>query len=517
MVGFMQKLNERIWDVFERVCNQKLRNLALDTNKDKLGTGCEWTTGPGVALKNLRGKKIVDIARDPQEITRKMQETLRSDPKQKHAFGMTLEETTLRLWFYDGAAASFVVSDTFNLHGDWKKLVHVFIFLGIAEGGGDDKTMIMHDDSEPNRKSMGMDVQDATETVSLKSYFGETPGMTAIFAAEVEQRTLQSQANGDGSSNELVFNRIVIEATGQSFATLRHFDRILEALKGGLRGTALHEAGFLHTDISTENIFFMQRNLPLSNSEGNPLSSSASIPPKAERDLVPVLVDFETALSVGNSQIMGMDEDTSRIQMGSWRFMASEVQKQDWIFMPPASENVDVDSKTSNRLGIKPTLMPFRQHALHDVESFVWIAIWMLFNFATPGIYFPYGYQEEYRVLFPASVGETFDKRELNVAVLGRAMRRALPSEFGVLRLTIEAWTRSMIESFQSAYEHAALRSGSEPNPAGLKLSEKGRDAVQKSMEYLEELRDVVKVDERLQTKLTAVRTTIWRKDIDLA
>ncbi|KAF9067461.1 hypothetical protein BDP27DRAFT_914540 [Rhodocollybia butyracea] len=55
---------------------------------------------------------------------------MRNDARRRFAFGLTIEDTSARLWYHD--RDTLVCSTPFDVHINWKELVHVFLALGSA-------------------------------------------------------------------------------------------------------------------------------------------------------------------------------------------------------------------------------------------------------------------------------------------------------------------------------------------------------------------------------------------------
>jgi len=71
-----------------------------------------------------------------------MHEIMRTDPRRRYVLGLTIEDTKARFWFHD--RCNVVGSDIFDIHTDWKKLVHIFYALSVlsSEDLGFDSTCL---------------------------------------------------------------------------------------------------------------------------------------------------------------------------------------------------------------------------------------------------------------------------------------------------------------------------------------------------------------------------------------
>ncbi|KAF9073803.1 hypothetical protein BDP27DRAFT_1197548, partial [Rhodocollybia butyracea] len=66
---------------------------------------------------------------------------MRNDARRRFAFSLTIEDTTVRLWYHD--RDTIVCSEPFDVHTVRMELVHVFLALGSASNAdlGFDTTM----------------------------------------------------------------------------------------------------------------------------------------------------------------------------------------------------------------------------------------------------------------------------------------------------------------------------------------------------------------------------------------
>ncbi|CCL98316.1 uncharacterized protein FIBRA_00310 [Fibroporia radiculosa] len=116
----------------------------------------------------------------------------------------------------------------------------------------------------------------------------------------------------------------------------------------------LHEAGWVHRDISLGNVL--------------------------ERDGVVKLADFEYAKRLdGTSQ--------HEIRTGTADFMAVEVDEQNYIFIPRLAEEDDIDQLFANNLKLNTSLNktqqllpPLRYNPLHEFESVWWMGVYVIFR-----------------------------------------------------------------------------------------------------------------------------------------
>ncbi|THU96195.1 hypothetical protein K435DRAFT_664929 [Dendrothele bispora CBS 962.96] len=56
---------------------------------------------------------------------------MRNDARRRFVFGLTMEDTKIRLWFHDRAVV--LASEAFDLHRDWRQFVHILVALGTAD------------------------------------------------------------------------------------------------------------------------------------------------------------------------------------------------------------------------------------------------------------------------------------------------------------------------------------------------------------------------------------------------
>ncbi|KAF9264973.1 hypothetical protein L218DRAFT_899195 [Marasmius fiardii PR-910] len=94
-------------------------------------------------------KKNVDpVKMNYRKVIWSMHEMMRNDSRRRFVFGLTIENTTVRLWFHN--RATLVASDSFDLHRDWQQMVHILVALGTADRKdlGYDDTMSLHDRKE---------------------------------------------------------------------------------------------------------------------------------------------------------------------------------------------------------------------------------------------------------------------------------------------------------------------------------------------------------------------------------
>ncbi|KAG7096518.1 hypothetical protein E1B28_003947 [Marasmius oreades] len=83
-----------------------------------------------------------------QKVVWSMNEVMRNDPRRRFVFGLTIENTTGRLWFHN--RANLVASQPFDLHDDRKHVAHILVALGTADRVrlGYDDTITLHDRQE---------------------------------------------------------------------------------------------------------------------------------------------------------------------------------------------------------------------------------------------------------------------------------------------------------------------------------------------------------------------------------
>ncbi|KAF9067463.1 hypothetical protein BDP27DRAFT_1422886 [Rhodocollybia butyracea] len=96
-----------------------------------------------------------------------------NDSHRRFTFGLTIEDTTTRLWYHD--RGTLVCSTPFDANTNWRELIHVFLALGSASHAdlGFDTTMRLISIDEERSPTYGIDVVDADgvtrtfETVSV--------------------------------------------------------------------------------------------------------------------------------------------------------------------------------------------------------------------------------------------------------------------------------------------------------------------------------------------------------------
>ncbi|KAF9064560.1 hypothetical protein BDP27DRAFT_1333427 [Rhodocollybia butyracea] len=82
------------------------------------------------ALEVKKVDKEANRFDDFQKIIWSLHHIMRNDARRRFAFGLTIEDTTVRLWHHD--RDTLVCSTQFDLHANLKELVHVLLELGSA-------------------------------------------------------------------------------------------------------------------------------------------------------------------------------------------------------------------------------------------------------------------------------------------------------------------------------------------------------------------------------------------------
>ncbi|KAF8608075.1 hypothetical protein BDV93DRAFT_551941 [Ceratobasidium sp. AG-I] len=77
--------------------------------------------------KGLNDAKCRD---DLRKVVWRMHHIMRSDPRRRFVFGLTIENTSARLWFLD--RSDIVTSEVFDIHKDWRTLARLFLSMARA-------------------------------------------------------------------------------------------------------------------------------------------------------------------------------------------------------------------------------------------------------------------------------------------------------------------------------------------------------------------------------------------------
>ncbi|KAL0568755.1 hypothetical protein V5O48_013225 [Marasmius crinis-equi] len=612
--GFMQRLGTRIMDAFDQLrashpslphrTNEmrinddsypmdamRYRSTKPDgwsefreSSREPAERGLDWTwlttawlmefTKPEPDSDEDEEDRLVnDLLDNRQNAVWLMHQVMHHDPRRRFIFALTVENTTVRLWFLN--RATLVVSHAFDLHEDWKTLVHVLVALQTADRTrlGYDETISLHSHFHGGKAAYNTTVHDTdrnsqltgtitmyrtlacisdysadvltshpatrvwrvkkvvarnrmvgSERVLKDAWINHDRPPEHIALNEIRERlretgdplpvstanpnktdhTLKIHRHGvefdckdvlpltkngledtediiqdekaashpaeNASSQCLAVNRdqrihyrIVFEEVGQPLRALNTFDKLFFGLQGGICGCgAMHDVGFIHRDISVNNILVIERKISTTTCK------CAATPPAdiaPGKELVPIIIDLEHAVKIDR---VPKGRDT---RVGTWHFMASEVQRQIWIsiFRPADIAN--------EPFALRET--PWRQHALHDIESFLWVAVWIIFRFLIPRHDQRTLYRDKYHSLFPSGGL----KHILETEILDDAIYHGLPIPYRDFGEALLSWVRSILDCFRLAFRHAY------PELQPVKFSQKSPEAVQKSIGYLEELR----------------------------
>ncbi|CAE6358567.1 unnamed protein product [Rhizoctonia solani] len=164
--------------------------------------------------------------------------------------------------------------------------------------------------------------------------------------------------------------RIVFQEIGTPVQELRAFSKVFTAIQGGWEGLhAIHLSGKVHRDVSSGNVMLVPAMGTL-----------------AERGVV---LDLEYAKDI---------HDTSTphdVRTGTRAFMATEVEvmthhryfeitrSQDVSASIGLDEWIEQSTLWSSNLPMRAP--PFRHNPLHDMESFWWLCVWMMFYLVPTG------------------------------------------------------------------------------------------------------------------------------------
>ncbi|KAF9236967.1 hypothetical protein BU15DRAFT_63578 [Melanogaster broomeanus] len=137
--------------------------------------------------------------------------------------------------------------------------------------------------------------------------------------------------------------RLVFEEIGQPIYALRSLRDVSGTLDYAVKGLQyMHEAGWVHRDISSANVLrFEDRGL---------------------------LMDLEYAKRMNSSESHG-------VRTGTVDFMACEVEAQAYRFLPDSTTEGDDLFMPATAPIARP---PFRANPFHDLESLWWILMWVL-------------------------------------------------------------------------------------------------------------------------------------------
>ncbi|KAF8731102.1 Fungal specific transcription factor domain, partial [Rhizoctonia solani] len=164
--------------------------------------------------------------------------------------------------------------------------------------------------------------------------------------------------------------RIVFQEIGTPVQELRVFSKVFTAIQGGWEGLhAIHLSGKVHRDVSSGNVMLVPAMGTL-----------------AERGVV---LDLEYAKDI---------HDTSTphdVRTGTRAFMATEVEVMTHHRYFEITRSQDVSASIDLDEWIKQSTLwssnlpmqapPFRHNPLHDMESFWWLCVWMMFYLVPTG------------------------------------------------------------------------------------------------------------------------------------
>ncbi|KAG7089184.1 hypothetical protein E1B28_010886 [Marasmius oreades] len=529
---------------------------------------------------------------DYQKVVWGMHEVMHNDPRRRFVFGLTIANTTIRLWFQN--RTTLVASHPFHLHTDWRKLVHILIALGTADRKalGYDDTMVLrgcdedgedifdisvfeqgendtyaseprittyrtverikdytadvltgratrvwkvrkvvngqmdgpelvlkdtwiNDDRKPEHVILGQirkeleekgdprirhfltcdtagwvpvtkadpGIQDHTYRVHCRQVvFNCNPATDVIPLLPFLAPRLQKMSSV--TTDQRIHYRIVFSEVGKPLKAQGTFDRMFFALQGGLCGCgAIHDTGHIHRDVSANNILLVMRDA--SSAPCRCPGPSLDGVPETGKILVPVIMDLEHSVNVNDNKA------SHHVRTGTWDSMASEVQSRYWRFLP-----------SKYKLAEYPTR--WCQHALHDLEPFLWIAVRILFKYLVPGVSLvssrSYASSSSYSLIFPP-IQEL--PRQLNPIMIDYAILGCLPEPYHVFRSPMMGWARFLIESYEKAYEH------SHPSMVISEIGRTSPEVVQGCSDFLSLLRNEVKANPALQGELEDVTNRV--------
>ncbi|KAG1741246.1 hypothetical protein EDB19DRAFT_1907946 [Suillus lakei] len=385
-----------------------------------------------VPFEFKKGRDIKSLRDDEEKIIWSLHNIMREDPLRRFAFGITIEDTQLRLWLSNRALLA--VTEPINFFENIDGVISLFYALGFAsassavnELGWDPTVERIHSmvgrgtrvyeamdaegkkvavkDSwrEAGRQSEGEILKNILascekklqpdELANAKRHFvgvrlwqdvaiDDTRDETPMVAEEHNCTWVSIDLNPTLSTNrhlsskgdvpdsgQLVHTRTVFHDVGVALKDVTSLADNLTCLSGALMALYyLHKAGWVHRDFSVGNAIWV---------EG-----------------VGKLGDFEYAKEI--------DSDTSNdVRTGTMHFMAVEVEKQGYHFLPILNPR-----PRGTRL---PTRPPFRMNFLHDIESVWWAFTWIFFYYtdtttANAGHCFDTQWQQ-FQLAFPGTVG----------------------------------------------------------------------------------------------------------------
>jgi len=216
---------------------------------------------------------------------------------------------------------------------------------------------------------------------------------------------------------------------------------------------AVFEVGYIHGDISPNNILLVEREREATRCKCSEFHQDVWVSKEnPSRELVPVLMDFEYALPI--------DDRSERHdgRTGTVEFMALEVSNNKWgplwigLTIPKRLQfPTSIHSAAKLPARSPPsTQAAFHQHMFHDIESYTWMVIWAFFKCAktlglSKDMQLAYG-----RLLHPGTQRGAWD-----ASVYLRQELECLPPKFEQLSDWFMFWIDELHEAKQTAYKAA--------------------------------------------------------------
>ncbi|KAJ7135370.1 hypothetical protein C8R43DRAFT_615416 [Mycena crocata] len=374
------------------------------------GTGTSFVTAVPLKLKTMRAPRDSNN----QELIWSCQDVLRDDPCRRFTFGITLEDGDLRMWFF--SRSDELVSSSFNI-AEVSAVIQVFLALAFAtpEQLGYDTTMshIIDDcrtpqlkitventvyitkkllsdqraaavcsrttrvweayrEDDPDRTSVAVKdlwtsseaIQEGAQLLELheklqsladpgtprppEDYFLTVLHHGYVHTSEgVDDHTLDVMTRSSSPPTGIPHYprkhyRIVFKEVGVSVYDLQTLSEVMSALADATRALRLlHELGFVHRDVSPGNILVV-------NGIGK-LSDLESVQPFRGPSVSPQL---------------------SESYVGTANFTAGEAAAATYSYVYETYKPIG-GSSCHNR-------PRFRFNPFHDIESTLWIGIWVV-------------------------------------------------------------------------------------------------------------------------------------------